>query len=70
MHKNMPFRYEITEEEVETTLEELKKKYGDAQSKKQSVSAMLEEAKKKYDELVDETVRMMQECQQSINRLR
>ena len=37
VHKNMGYRYLIEEKEVEITLDELKKDYGDMTNNKQSV---------------------------------
>lgn len=69
MHFNMPFRWETYEEEEERTLEELKQKYGDAKSKKQTREKMLNNAKCEYRKSWELTYQLLIKCKNCVIRL-
>lgn len=69
MHFNMPFRWEAYEVEEERTLEELKQKYGDAKSKKQTRKKMLENAQNEYKRIWDSTSQLLNQCKNCVIRL-
>lgn len=69
MHFNMQFRWESYEFEEERTIEELKRKYGDAKSKKQKRKKMLENAQNDYKRIWDLTAELLNRCKNCIIRL-
>ena len=69
IHYNMQFRWEVYEVEEERTLNELKQKYGDAKSKKQTTKKMLDNAKNEYKKLWESTTQLANKCKNCLDRL-
>ena len=69
MHFNMPYRWELYEVEETRTLMELKQKYGDAKSKKQSEKKMLQKAESDYEKIWELTTNLVNECRKCVLRL-
>lgn len=69
VHYNMPFRWDVYEVEEERTLNELKQKYGDAKSKKQTREKMLDNAQNEYKKIWGLTSQQVNKCKNCVSRL-
>jgi nitrate/nitrite-specific signal transduction histidine kinase len=65
----MPWRWELYDVTETRTLQELKDKYGDATTKKQTKEAMLEQATQQYEVIWDQTCQTLHEAKACIDRL-
>lgn len=70
IHHNMQWRWELYEVEESRTLQELKDKYGDASSKKQTREKMLASAEQQYIDIWDRTERQVESARNCLNLLR
>jgi hypothetical protein len=66
----MQWRWELYEVEESRTLQELKDKYGDASSKKQTREKMLASAEQQYIDIWDRTERQVESARNCLNLLR
>ena len=69
IHYNMPFRWEVYEVEEERTLNELKEKYGDAKTKKQTQKKMLKNAQNEYTKIWELISNIVGKCRSCVTRL-
>ena len=68
-HVNNPYRFEEYEEEEERTIEDLKKRYKDAESGKNEKETMVANMEKHLEFLYTKVLEMVQEVKRSLNRL-
>jgi hypothetical protein len=70
LHHNMPWRWELYEVEETRTLDELKQKYGDASTKKQTREEMLASAEQQYIDIWERTQQHVSQARECLNQLR